>query len=377
MTIRVLFLAGSLARGGAERQLVSLARGLAEEGCAVSVAVLYRGGAFERDLEGTGIRLIDLNKRGRWDVVRFLVRFAGVLRQERPHIVHGYLVTPNMLSTLARVIVPRSRVVWGVRASSLDARAYDRFSAITLRGSGLLSRLAHAIIVNSAAGREYHRTLGYPSGRMFVIENGIDVDRFAPTPAARARVRRELGIEDDELLVGVVGRLDPMKDHETFIRAAAALAALEPAARFVCIGGGSDERTAELVRLGDDLGLGERLRWTGERADVVELLGALDLCCSSSRFGEGFPNVLGEALSCGTPCVATDVGASRTIIGRGDRVVAPNDPAALSSAMLGTLMAIRSDPRGERVAARDRIVTMFSRARMIERTLGLLRAIAA
>lgn len=359
---RVLFLIRSLARGGAERQLVALAAAMHCAGRDVSVACFYSGGAFQRDLAAAGVPVIDLRKRGRWDVAGFLWRLWRVFRDHDPDIVHGYLTVGNLLALLAKLADRRTRVLWGVRSSYIDRDRYDWMSRLTFRFSRRLAGLADGIIVNSWAGAAHHATLGYPQARITVVPNGIDTHRFRFDAAGRACLRREWGVPDDTVLVGLTGRLDPMKDHPTFLKAAALLAARDARWRFVCVGADGEPGYARaLAALADELGLHDHLAWTGPRDDMPAVYSALDIAASTS-YGEGFPNTVAEAMACGRPCVATDVGDSARIVGRCGAVVAARDPAAFASGLEKTraLLAHCKEDGGLHAMARSRIETTFA-----------------
>lgn len=367
---RVAFLARSLGFGGAERQLVTLARGLHRRGRDVVVVVFYGGGELEAELRDAGVRLRVIGKRGRWDVGGFLARAVRVLREERPAVVHPYLDIPNVLAALLRPFLPPHRLVWGVRASDLEL---DRYDWLVRAGAAALRRLARVpdlVIVNSRVGLDHHRAAGFSTGRMRVVPNGIDTERFRPDAERRRRLRSEWRVGEDELLVGLVGRLDPMKDHPTFLRAAAELAALEPRLRFVCVGDGPAEYGSMLRSLARELGLGLRIAWHPARPDAEAIYPALDVLCSSSAFGEGFSNVIAEAMACGVPVVATEVGDARTIVGDTGLVVPPADPPALAAALRRLLADARLEER--RSAARQRVVDHFSVEKLLDRTEEVL-----
>jgi glycosyltransferase involved in cell wall biosynthesis len=385
--MRALLLIRSLETGGAERQLVALANGLAARGHEVHVGVFYGGGALEADLRSPdygpnshgqnshGPKLHDLRKAGRWDAPGFLLRVAGLIRSTGAEVVHGYLGTANLALTLTRPL-HRRPVAWGVRASNMDYSRFSRLHALHFRAEAALSRLPERIVYNSEAGRAHCECAGFAPGRGVVVENGIDTARFAFDESARARLRAEWKVPEGAPLIGLPARLDPMKDHPAFLRAAALVSAMRPGARFVCVGGGPEGYAEKLRRLGADLGLAERLLWAGPRNDMPGVYAALDLCCLSSAFGEGFPNVLGEAMACGTPCVTTDAGDAARVVGELGLAVPPGDHAALAEALLAML------ERGERegatfgAACRERVERRFGLERMVERTEGLLLELA-
>src|SRR5262249_13490671 len=155
---------------------------------------------------------------------------------------------------------------------------------------------------------------GFASERMTVIPNGFDTDRFHPSTEAKADVRRELGVAPGAPLIGLVARYDPFKDHANFLRAAAIVAARLPPARFRVCADRVDWGNAALTGPIANLGLQDRCYLLGPRRDVPRVLAALDLLVSSSA-SEAFPLTIGEAMACGVPCVATDVGDSALIVG--------------------------------------------------------------
>jgi len=369
---RILFLTRSLGCGGAERQLVLLAAGLHHQGWSVTVACFYAGGPFQRDLEQAGVQVIDLAKRGRWEVLGFLRRLFGVFRKVQPDIVHGYLPVPNMLALLARWARSGTRVVWGVRASNIDLSQYDWFSRLTFWLQCRLARFADLIIANSSAGMAYHVAHGFPQRVMRVIPNGIDTTRFRFDAAGREHMRHVWGVPKSAVLVGLVGRLDPMKDHLTFIKAATRLASTDSNWWFVCVGDGAPEYGNGLKQQAIELGLDQRLIWAGACDDMPAAYSALDMA-SSSSCGEGFPNVVAEAMACGRPCVVTDVGDSAWIVGAFGTVVPMRDPVALAQGL--EQMRLRMQVRGEMVAeaARTQIVEMFSPEGLIHSTADILQ----
>lgn len=369
---RIVFLIRSLARGGAQRQLIALAIGLHRAGWDVRVACFYAGAAFQHELARASVQVIDLRKRGRWDLVGFGWRLWRTLRREDADVVHGYLTVGNLLALVARLAHWHTRVVWGVRSAYMDRSRYDWMTRATFRLSRRLARLANLIIVNSEAGAAHHAALGYPRRRLRVIANGIDTRRFHFDAEGRARVREEWGVPDAALLVGLVGRIDPMKDHETFLKAAAELARRDARWLFACVGEGHTDYAAALRLQADALGLAGRLIWAGPRADMRAVYSALDLAASTS-YGEGFPNVIAEAMACGRACVVTDVGDSARIVGPCGVVVPTHDPAAVADG----LEALWCATGGALVAraARARIVERYSLEALVAGTQSALREI--
>lgn len=368
--IEIAFIIRSLECDGAERQLVTLAKGLDKQRFDVTVLYFYSGGVLplEKDLKDSGILAICLQKRGRWDLFGFFWRLVRYLKQINPQVLHGYLEGANLLAIFLKPFFPSTLTIWGIR-DSIDRRTInDWLSRRLFTLECLLSRFANLIIANSHAGRAYHLEHGFPADKMVVIPNGIDTERFKPDPEAGARLRAEWGILENTILIGRVGRLHPMKDHSTFLKAATLLCEDRQDVRFVCVGSGPESYTRELYQLADELGISEKVIWAGARADMTAVFNALDIAVSSSCDGEGFPNVIGEAMACGVPCVVTDVGDSAWIVGDTGVVVPPKNPEALAAGW-SDLLALTLPERvalGEK--ARKKIVEDFCVSKMVQTT---------
>lgn len=362
--MRVFLLTRALDVGGAERQLVLLAKGLHSRGHVVEVGVFYAGGALTAELEEGGIEIVDLRKSGRWDVVPFLRRVIRELRRRRPDIVYGFLGSGNVIATAARSFIPKTCLVWSVRASNMDLGRYDWLARLWYKVECGLSRFADLIIANSSAGADFAIRNGFPSDKLVVVHNGIDTARFRPDASLRAAQRKAFGLSDDQIAIGMLARLDPMKGHEVFLQAARAVATERSDIRFFCIGEGPE--LSRLKQIAKDLGLTDWVAFTGSQ-DPVSALNGLDIACSCSLFGEGFSNAIAEAMACGLPCVVTDVGDSGMIVGQLGSVVPPGSAAALASSIE---QAIARHGEHDQRVPRERVVGTFSVDAMVDATLS-------
>ena len=369
---RLLFLTRSLSYGGSERQLVALAKGLWKQEVSITVATFYPGGPLGRDLESTGVSIESLEKQARWDVLGFFRRLIRLARRVRPTVLHGYLATANILTVLLKPFCPSAKIVWGLRASNMELERYGYVAQVQSWVECKLSHFADLIIVNSHAGFDFAARKGFPQDKMVVIPNGIDVDRFYPDPVSRHRIRQAWGVADGEHLIGLVGRLDPMKGHDTFIKAAALLSRGRDNIRYICVGDGPEAFRQKLVALSKEVGLGHRLIWVSAGDDVGAIYNALDLVTSCSSYGEGFSNVIGEAMACGVTCVVKDVGDAKRVVGDTGYVVNPGNPPALVSAWQEALDAGAVEKASRCQRARERVIEHFSLERLIEETARVL-----
>jgi glycosyltransferase involved in cell wall biosynthesis len=306
-----------------------------------------------------------------------LARLWRLFFIERPDVVYAFLPTQTMSAALVLPPWLSTRLVFGVRAGSMRLEHYDRLAALSYRLEALLSRRAALVIANAQAVREDAICRGLPADRITVIPNGIDTDAAAPDPAAGRALRRAWGLRDDAFVVGMVARLDPMKDHGNFLSAAALYAREDPNARFVCVGDGPTSYRDRLTGLARSLGIAQRIIWAGEMRDVKAAYNAFDVATLSSAFGEGFPNVVGEAMACGVPVAATDIGDTRHVIGDFGEVVPPGDPVALGAAWTRLKRRLADEGPALREGARSRIVTQFGTDAMVRRTEAALAALCA
>jgi glycosyltransferase involved in cell wall biosynthesis len=241
----------------------------------------------------------------------------------------------------------------------LDFSQYDSLLRGIVKACTMLSRCPDIVTANSAAGLQAHLELGYHPRRFEILPNGIDLNIFKPDIAARAVLRQQLHVAQDRIVVAHVARVDPMKDHGTFLAAMAEL----PELTAWMIGAGT-ERLPDMPNV---------LRF-GRRDDVAALLTAADFVASSSAFGEGFSNAIAEGMACGLPAVATDVGDAREIIGETGMIVPPRDHRAFV-ASLSTLANESVEARAARRAgARQHIAEHYSLDRAVARFSALYAA---
>lgn len=360
---RVVHVIAGLGDGGAEMVLARLVG--ADRGHEHVVVSLTDEGRHGPTLRAAGVAVHALGqRRGRFSPAAWL-RLVRLLRALRPDVVQTWMYHADLLGgTAARAAGVRA-VVWGVHSVGVDSPS----TRLVVRLCALLSRLVpRRIVCVSQEGARLHGRLGYARDRLVVIPNGYDTAALAPDPAAREALRREWGCGPRTAVLGLLARWNVLKDHATLLAAFAGLAAPEGVdCRLVLAGGGMDGGNSELADLISRHGLTGRVALLGPRTDAAAVMSALDVHVLSSRV-EAFPNVVAEAMCCGTPCVVTDVGDAALIVGRTGWVAPPGDPAALAAAMREAL-AERADADAwsrRRQAARERIVANFGLSTVVE-----------
>jgi len=239
-------------------------------------------------------------------------------------------------------------------------------TALAIRICARLSKWPAVVLSNSHAGLRACESNGYYSKRWLIIPNGFDLDVFHPDGNARKSVREELDLHNEAPLIGIVGRFHPMKDHATFVKAAERMHSLRPDVRFLMVGEGLTPHNCELREMAPRLVASNALHLLGVRHDIPRLLSALDVFSLTSHGGEGFPNVVGEAMACGVPCVVTNMaGDAPQIVGDTGIVVPAKRPAALAAAWHRLLTMPSSARKALGHAALDKVSRHYSIAAIV------------
>jgi glycosyltransferase involved in cell wall biosynthesis len=306
-----------------------------------------------------------------------LLRLVRLLRRLRPELVQTWLYHADLIGGVAARLAGVPKLAWNIRNGNLDRDKNKRHTRWVAKTCSLLSRrLPDRIVCNSRNAAAVHQAAGYDAARFVIIPNGFDLSLYRPDPEVRLSLRAELGLASNATLVGLIARFDVQKDHHCFIQAAKDVAAAQPGVHFVLAGTAVTGDNPILSAWVREAGLQDRVHLLGPRQDIARLMPALDVLVSSS-VGEAFPNVLGEAMACGVPCVATDVGDSAWIVADTGIVVAPGRPDRLVQGMLDLLAAGPERRAALGVAARERVHEKFDMAQVAQRYLRLYRDLLA
>ncbi len=331
--IKLTHIITGLNTGGAEMMLQKLLSAIDRDTFDCTVISLTDCGAVGDKIRALGFTVHTLGmKRGVPNPIA-LLKLVKILRQIKPDAIQTWMYHADLLGGLAAKLAGSFPVAWGIRHSDLDPKDSSRMTIWTAKLCAILSGvLPTQIVCCSEASERVHVKLGYNKEKMIVIPNGFDLTKFKPDANAKGRLRDMLGLEPSAVIIGHVARFNAQKDHNSFVEAAGILSKKNNNVHFVLCGDDVTDENTELNKWIDDAGIVDRVHLLGRRSDVAELVPGFDIATSSSSFGEGFPNVVGEAMACAVPCVVTDVGDSALIVGDTGEVVNPRDPVALASA---------------------------------------------
>lgn len=347
LPLKVLHVITGLGTGGAETMLCSLVDRTREQ-IDQHVVSLIEGGSSAERLKGRDISVSHLGMTKGMPDPRAIWRLRKLIRDYKPHIIQSWMYHADLIAALCIGLMwppsSKPRLAWGIRCSDMDLSRYGWGLKLVVKTNARLSAMPDTIIVNSHAGKKAHIGLGYNAEKMQVVPNGIDTVKFAPNLKARQAMRAQLGISEETPVLIHVARVDPMKDHTTLLAATQNFPGV-----LILVGAGTER-----------LGNSTSIRGLGRRDDIPDLMAAADILVSSSAFGEGFPNVVAEAMSCEVPAIVTDVGDSASIIKDTGIVVPPNSPQELSAALRYVIIEGKIGWRQRGRAARLRIESEFS-----------------
>ncbi|WP_417439211.1 glycosyltransferase [Idiomarina sp.] len=339
MKKHVVHIITGLENGGAEGVLFRLC--IHDAKCRHSVISLTSEGKFGLLLRQEGIQVISLGMRGNIGLLRKLLQLRKALKELSPDVVQTWMYHADLIGGLTAKLSRIKNINWNIRHSNLS-RSHNSLSTILVaKLCAWLSRsIPNSIVCCAEQARRTHEELGYDSSKTVVIPNGYDFSETNRTTPKN--IKKELSLNKATPLVGMVARYNPQKNHAILLRAFSLIE--HDDVHLALIGPSITKENNELITLIRSLNISERVHLLGERTDIPSLMGGLDLHVLSSSSGEGFPNVVAEAMASGTPCVVTDVGDAAVIVDNLGWVVEPSNEHALSESIQKALSEKRDKP---------------------------------
>jgi glycosyltransferase involved in cell wall biosynthesis len=365
--MHILHIITGLNNGGAEAVLYRLTT--ADKENTHQVISLMDFGLYGERLTKADVPVHTLNMpRGRV-TIKGALNLYRLIRSINPDVVQTWMYHADLVGGVVARMAGKRAVVWNIRASYLVGGKTSRATLLVRWACARISSvIPRRIVFNSNSGVHAHEALGYDSKKIAVIPNGYDTNQIQPDEKAGMLLRKSWGIEPNQVLLGMVGRWDPQKDHANLIAALSQLDSRKlPDWRCVLVGSDMTNANAAFVALLDQFNLHDRFLLLGPRSDISAVMNAFDLHVLSSAFGEAFPNVVAEAMACGTPCVVTDVGDVGLIVGPTGWVVPHSDSGALTGALQEAIVEMTNTAKWEKRKAvcRLRIREKFSLERML------------
>lgn len=357
---RLLIIITSLTLGGAQSALFNLLKSGLADNFNCHVISLTQAGHMTSRIQELGVPVTSVGVRTICPSPHYLVKLYKLAWKIRPDIIQGWMYHGNLVASLIRkTVTGRPSIAWNIRHSLYNVEFEKTITRQVIRANRYLSHLPNALLYNSRLSKSQHEEFGFDSINGLVIPNGIDINQFSFSSTLRQQLLFELGIPNNSFVIGHVARFHPMKDHPVFLQAAVDIANRFPKVYIVLVGSNVSFENQTFVDL-IPANMRHRFHLLGERQDIPALMNIMNLLVSSSCYGEGFSNVIGEAMSRGIPCVATDIGDSTAIIGNTGKTLPPRDKHALIAGM-ESFINMPEERRYELGSqARERIKTHFS-----------------
>jgi glycosyltransferase involved in cell wall biosynthesis len=330
--MRILHVITGLSQGGAERQLANLVSVFPKESAVFS---LMAPGVMAEEIRKAGVPVYTGGVRRRTSAV-WIPRLCSAFKEVQPDAIMGWMYHGNLAASLSRWFGHRGALLWNVRHSLHDLQMEKLSTRWVIRAGALLGGCPNRVVFNSVTAAEQHELLGYPSHKRVILPNGFDLSRFKPDPDARRAWRDQLKVPEGRFLLGLVGRSHPMKNHLGWLAAYRILVDDGFPVHCVMVGNGIAEPEGPVASSVRRLCLESAVTLLPPTDSPESLYPALDLLVLPSR-GEGFPNVVGEAMASGVPALVTDVGDAATVVGDTGFVASDTTAKGLSRAVLEAL----------------------------------------
>jgi len=327
--------------GGAELMLKRLVLHSQKTGKFQHIVIsLTDNGVIGPDLQAQGIQVYSLGMTSTPSVPKTFLKLKKLLKELKPDVVQTWMYHADFLGGIAAKSVGVKNIVWGIRTTDVSQGPSKQTVYLSKVCAKLSYYVPNSIVCAAHVSKNYHIGIGYDESKMMVIPNGFDIEALSSTREDGLNIRKEIGLTTDDIVIGSVGRFNPVKNQKLFIDVAANLVKDFPDLKFMLVGRDNDVENTELMSWITQHGLVDSFKLLGQRNDVPKCLKAMDIFCLHSKT-EGFPNVVGEAILADTTCVAADVGDVGVLLDK-ESIASSNDVDGISHAIKNYLSCSKS-----------------------------------
>lgn len=361
---KIIHVIAGLENGGAEMMLYKLIKYRSKNKYDVEIVSMTDRGVFGSKIESEGIKVHTLNMRNGQPTLKSIIKLRNICKDA--DIIQSWMYHADLISLIVGKTMKNKKVVWGIHHSNLDKDKNKKLVLIVARINRYLSKFTYKIVCCSNFAKEVHIKFGFDKSKFEIIPNGFEVDKFYKVKGARCKLKEELTqIANTKNIVCHVARWDPLKDYNNLIRSIKIVSEKVDSVKYLLCGRYINDDNKELKDLIIKEGVEDMVILLGTRDDIPDIMSASDILILSSS-GEAFPNVIGEAMACETPCISTDVGDCKYIIDRYGKVVKKQDSHELAIATITMLDKEESELKQIGKEARERIINMFSINKVVE-----------
>ncbi|MBN2259276.1 MAG: glycosyltransferase [Clostridiales bacterium] len=350
--IRIVHIITGLGSGGAENMLYKLLKYSDKSKYYHEVISLMDEGVIGKRIRDEGVKIHSMNV-SKANIFKSILYARRICKDF--DIINTWLYHADLFGFVIAKLLLKKKLIWNIRHSNLDKNANKSRTLMIVKINSLLSKKTDCITFNSNKALETHLTVGFKNKNTIVIPNGFELNKFSFNEENRNTLRRAFNLDKESKALITVGRWDVQKDYVTLFKALNEIKNTHTNFKMIMVGTNLDEYNEELCNLSIKYDLRDKLMLLGRRNDISEILSAAD-CYISSSLGESFSNSIGEAMACALPCIVTDVGDSKQIVGKTNYVVNAKDFKGLAEA-IGRFLDKFESPRN--FNSRNRIVENF------------------